>query len=403
LSILSEKGAATLLLVSMLAMVTAVSALSTTMVTTMEQRTIGNELRAREAQEAAEAGLEYALAWIKKEGVKQDIVECRPDSELKDSEENPSGCPSVMTGIVDSSSGESYDFYLSFSKDSGFIKVVSKSKAIDDGSITATSEAWVRLSLPLSLFGPSQTMPPPIASSSCITGTKGNPSIHLLQAGNTAVAGGGWDADDGSTDSTCLPQGHMSVEVQQTGGADSYNRSDIVGCPNPNPRGASRCLWNAYFSEMSLSDAVNLAKSNGHEYTNNIPGGAPVAGKPAVYVVNNSGPINSSDITSGSVIGSSDKPVLLIFRSASGCPKFNGSITVHGIIYYEWADSCRTNGWGGADVYGSVLIEGDSHKFNANSDFIETDNGMGVDLNEAFGFVNDDLGVAILPGTWKDF
>jgi Tfp pilus assembly protein PilX len=64
-----QQGAATLIVVLVLAMIMGVAALTTTRTGVMEQKITGNDLRAREAQEAAEAGLEYGVAWAGKHNV----------------------------------------------------------------------------------------------------------------------------------------------------------------------------------------------------------------------------------------------------------------------------------------------------------------------------------------------
>ena len=63
-----QQGAATLIVVMVLAIVMAVVSMTTARTGLMEQKIVGNDLRAREAQEAAEAGLEYGVAWAGKKG-----------------------------------------------------------------------------------------------------------------------------------------------------------------------------------------------------------------------------------------------------------------------------------------------------------------------------------------------
>ena len=64
-----QQGAATLIVVMVLAIVMAVVSMTTARTGLMEQKIVGNDLRAREAQEAAEAGLEYGVAWAGKNKV----------------------------------------------------------------------------------------------------------------------------------------------------------------------------------------------------------------------------------------------------------------------------------------------------------------------------------------------
>ncbi|CCE22752.1 pilus assembly PilX family protein [Methylotuvimicrobium alcaliphilum] len=392
-----QQGAATLIVVMVLSIVMGGVALTTARTGVMEQQIVGNDLRAREAQEAAEAGLEYGLAWAKSNTIPNNVT-CAAGS-------LPNGCPSALPPVVGTSTGESYNYLLTFTKGSDAIRVTSVSQGSNDASITAQSEAWVK-QIRKSLFGSGMTMPPPLAASGCITGTKGGPTTYLLGVGNLVAASGT------SASSTCLPQGHMNVnlwddannngvlDTGETGVSDNYNVGTFPGCPG------TECAWNNYF-EMSLSDAKQEATDAGHVYTS-IPCGPPNSA-PSIYVVNNSGPINSSDITGSCsgvgidnrTIGGPNNPVLLIIPSGYGCPKFNGSIRVYGVIYYETATDCATNGFGGAEVYGAILIEGDADKFNANTKFIEVDHGSGDALNDIFQMSVDDA--TRIPGTWKDF
>jgi Tfp pilus assembly protein PilX len=393
-----QQGAATLLVVAVLALIMAVMALTTAQTGLMEQKITGNDLRAREVQEAAEAGLEYGVGWAKKNSI--------PNTVTCSSGALPAGCPTALTTVTGSSTGESYAYALTFTKGTDSIRVTSAAQGVADSSIAATSEAWIK-QIPNSLFGTGMKMPPPLVAAACITNTLGGPNAYVLNPGNTVAASGY------SADGTCLPQGNMDVnqwtdddgdgvqDAGEVGGTDSYNVATFPGCP------ADHCVWNHYF-EMSLEDAMQAATSAGHVYTNDIPCGAP-SSSPSIYIINNSGPINSADIDgtcSGNgidskTIGAPKKPVLLIIPEDYDCPKFNGSITVYGIIYYETTTACNTNGFGGADVYGSVMIEGSGKKFNANTKFIEVDHGSGDDLNSTFEMGIDDT--TRIPGTWKDF
>ena len=125
-------------------------------------------------------------------------------------------------------------------------------------------------------------------------------------------------------------------------------------------------------------------------------------------MVNNSGPINSGDITGtcsgngidNTTIGAPTSPVILIIPSASGCPKFNGGVTIYGVAYYETTSACASNGWGGATVYGSVMWEGNVDKPNANTQYIEVDYDNLGGMDSAFNMTIEDA--VRLPGTWRD-
>jgi hypothetical protein len=89
---------------------------------------------------------------------------------------------------------------------------------------------------------------------------------------------------------------------------------------------------------------------------------------------------------------------VVIIVTDTGCPKFNGGVTVYGFIYYEADPAGTCNGWGGAEIIGTVVLEGDASDFNANTSFFDISNigggGNGVVL------LDDIAGIL---GTWKDW
>jgi Tfp pilus assembly protein PilX len=395
-----QQGAATLIVVMVLAIVMAVVSMTTARTGLMEQKIAGNDLRAREAQEAAEAGLEYGVAWAKKNLI-TNTVTCSSGS-------LPAGCPSALSTVTGSSTGESYSYTLTYTKGTNAIKVAASAHGVNDSSIAATSEAFV-IQISKELFDPRAKTPPPWTLAGCITtAATGNPDTFVLHSTNDAVISGT------SSSAACLPQGHLDVgtwnDTNENGVMDygeyladstTFNKGTFTGCPSTN------CAWNMAF-KMSLQDTKNMAAAAGHTYTGSIPCG-PAASSPSIYLVNNSGPFNGADI-SGSctgtgvdsdTIGAPSQPVILIIPSTAGCPKFNGGVTIYGIIYYESTTACASQGWGGATVYGSVIWEGNIEKPNANSVFIEVDYEDNGDLNTVFNIGIDDA--ARIPGTWKDF
>jgi Tfp pilus assembly protein PilX len=394
-----QHGAAALLMVMILAIVMAIISLTTVRTGVMEQKIVGNDLRAREAQEAAEAGLEYGVGWAKNNSIST-TVSCSSGS-------LPTGCPTALTTVTGTSTGESYAYTLTFTKGTDSIKVTSSAQGVADNSIAATSEAFVK-QIPIGLFDAGATMPPPWVIAGCITNAPtGTPNTFVLDASNNAVISGT------SSDPACLPQGHLDITVWtdtngngikdagEVGSATTFNKGSFPGCPGTN------CAWN-YIFKMDLQDAKDLATAAGHVYAGSIPCG-PAASSPSIYIINNGGPINSGDISGSctgtgvdsTTIGAPSQPIILIIPSANGCPKFNGGVTIYGIIYFESATECASNGWGGATVYGSVIWEGDVDKPNANSEFIEVDWEDDGELNTVFNLGVDDA--TRIPGTWKDF
>jgi len=394
-----QQGASTLIVVMVLAIIMGIIALTTARTGLMEQKITGNDLRAREAQEAAEAGLEYGVAWAQKNEIPNDIT-CSSGS-------LPTGCPTALTTVTGSSTGETYNYVLTYDVGTDSVRITSEAKGVADNSISAISETAIK-QIPIELFELGLPMPPPWVLAGCIINAPtGTPDMFVLNSTSVAVATGS------STDlTTCLPQGHLGVatwnddnangvmDPGEEGAATSFNRDRFSGCPSPN------CAWRSQF-KMDLEEAKNKATDAGHVYSASIPCG-PATSSPSIYIIENGGPINSADMSGSctgtgiddNTIGAPNSPILLIVPAVNGCPRFDGGITIYGIIYYESTTACAANGWGGAIVHGSVIWEGDADRPNSNSQFIEAHYNNN-NLNEVFNMGIDDA--TRIPGTWKDF
>ncbi|MDP2099500.1 MAG: PilX N-terminal domain-containing pilus assembly protein [Methylobacter sp.] len=441
-----QQGAATLIVVLVLAMIMGVAALTTARTGIMEQRITGNDIRAREARESAEAGLEFALAYATKSEWVADGSHYAPVHFLKwesmdengernfacGSDITPSAdCPALaLPGSGMTSSGETYtlgelvytEIPAAFSGSAIRVKSVARNA---DNSVTATSEMFIVSQAPTNYVPPEVgptgfSMPPPWVMAGCITSAAtGTPDTFLLAAGDTAVISGK------SSGASCLPQGHLNVgtwnDANNNGVMDSgesaansttFKRGQFDElCPVPN---TNNCAWNHAFNGGSLTAAKAAATSAGNVFTSNIPCGAP-SGAP-IYLIHQNGNINSGAIVgscsgvgvNNKTIGTPSTPVILIVPSAYGCPKLNGGIVIYGIVYFESTTACASNGWGGADIYGSVIWEGDVDKPNANSRFIAIDFSNDGAINNTL-YPPDVLpttlpyAISAIPGTWKDF
>lgn len=403
-----QRGIATLFVVVVMVIIMAVMALTVSRTGIQEQRMAGNDIRAREAHEAAQAGLEYAKAWANEHtlpvipaGQPGVTVNCIPGN-------LDTGCPGALTTITGTSSGESYAYSFTYFKTPESVRINTTAWSTNDNSITATTEAHVKQS-PIQLFGPDATTPPPWVLAGCVTtAATGTPdSFVLSHDGTVAITGT-------SSDPSCMPQGHLSItswddandngvqDAGETTGSSGFIVEEFSGCPSTN------CAWNNSF-QMPLSGAMSLATTAGNVYSSDIPCGAPNPNAASVYIIQNSSGINTGEIdgtcsgvgVDSKTIGTPSTPVVLIIPSSYGCPKFNGGVTIYGIVYYESTSACESQGWGGADIYGSVIWEGNIDKPNANSKFIETDyEGLG-DLDDVFN-IGIDYATSI-PGTWKDY
>ncbi len=352
----------------------------------VEQRIATNEQDAIEAQQAASAGLEFALAWLAKNL-------WTPGTEA------PTPPPSVAAN------GQEFTTRLTFARQANAICVRSQARSSIDPNITAVArECFIQTGL----FDTATetTMPPPLVLAGCMaTPTE---AAELFVASETARA----VASGEVANTACLPQGSLRVATwrdrdlnrvltpDEKGASTTYRRGYFTGCPG------AHCAWDRIFA-MPLAEAKHRAEQAGHVFSAGIPCGATAA--PGIYLIKRQGSIGSLDITGscfgedgvGShTIGTPSKPVLLIVPTDSGCPSFERDIAIHGIVYFESDSACAAQGWGGAKIQGAVIWEGSTGAPGAGTQFIATDYGAGSELNSAFQVVT---GASRLPGTWRDW
>ena len=379
-----QSGAMTLLVGLLLLVGAGILTFSATRTGVIEQRIANNEFRAREAQQAAQAGLEYALAWLAENLWTTGDAEPTP--------------PPVVAA-----SGYVYQTRLTFAKQLHGVCARAQATATTEPEILAN--AWDCFNQTGLFDSTSATaMPPPLVLAGCLAEPTEPAELFVLNAG--AVMTGR------AANASCLPQGSLDIsawndgndnrllDLLEEGASAPFDRTAFGGCPG------ALCAWNRLF-DMSLEDAKTAATASGHVYTNHIPCGA--AAPPGLYLIETPGPIDAVDLAgacSGAggagdhSIGTPQKPILLIVPEASGCPSFNDGIDIHGIVYYESASACATQGWGGARVHGAVIWEGDAGAPAANARFVETDYGTGSHLNDAFQTIR---GATRIPGTWRDW
>ena len=392
----AQRGAATLVTVVILSIVSLMIVMSTTENTIMDLRISSNDRSSQEVIQASESGLDYALTWLR-----DNNLPASPNPLVCSSSSAPTGCPSLTTiTSSDTTTGETYSYTLTFTAGNRSVRVQSEAVADSDTAITATTESWV-LQSTTNLFKSGISMPPPWVLAGCVTQSPtGTPDTYVLDSANLAVENG---TDCSGEDQ----QGNLKVwswaDDSEDGVMDALEvGSEITMNQARFDCSETECSWNRYFN-TSLTDAKALAT----DYTSGFTCGAPTV-SPSLYLFDASQPVNTGDI-SGScsstgvddkTLGTPSTPVVIIVPDSAGCPKFNGGITVYGIVYYESTD-CSANGWGGATVYGSVMWEGDVAKPNANSEFIEVDYEDQGDLNSVFNASVTDANR--LAGTWKDF
>mgnify|MGYP001806279703 FL=1 len=381
-----QSGSMALLFALVLLVGAGILTISGTRTSVMEQRIASNEYRAEEARQAAQAGLDYALAWL--------------GTHLWRPGESAPSPPDIQAAH-----GETYQIRLTFSKRTDGVCV--RSRADAETATETGASVWGCIDQH-GLFDASQAtgMPAPLVLAGCMAAPT-EPAALILNERTTFAVQTGQDANPSR-----LPQGSLEVSTWSDGNADhvmaaseegasgSYRRGHFAGCPG------ARCAWNSVFA-MGLEEAKGLAIKADHSYSGELPCGGSKA--PGIYLIATSDLVSGSKMTGSCVgedgvdahtIGTPTHPILLIVPSDSGCTPFAADISIYGIVYYESPTACSAQGWGGARIQGAVIWEGDIGTLAADSRIIATDYGVGSALDDAFQVVH---GAAVIPGTWRDW
>ncbi|MBK1723270.1 hypothetical protein [Thiocystis violacea] len=379
-----QSGAMTLLFGLLLLVGAGILAFSAGRTGVVEQRIANNELQSIGAEQAAEAGLDFARAWLARNVWLPGIEPPSPPQNR-------------------STSGQIYDVLLTFIQTGNAICVRSTSLAVGDTALTATARSCFSQT-GLFAVSPQTRMPPPLVLGGCMTSAPQASEIILSDESAIAAATGE------QANASCLPAGSVQASTwsdrnqdriftpDEQGPSSDYRRASFEGCPDTD------CAWRHLF-ELGFDQAVQLAKDAGHAFADKIPCGASSA--PGIYVIEREGPIGALDLTGSCAdedgvdnrtIGTPSKPLLLIVPRTSGCPSFTEDISVYGIVYFE--GDCASQTWAGAKIQGAVIWEGEAQAPGEDSMFIETHYGSGSALNAAFQVVT---GAAHVPGTWRDW
>ena len=325
-----------------------------------DTRAGANEYQSARAFEAAEAGIEYGIAWLN----------ANPPPHSFAADKSPYG---VFTGCATASACERISTDLSLNLPNGFavtvrlrratvpldamnvIEVLAHAVSTADANTVARAQQKAFVS-PFNKNKPGQTASP-LLINGCLSGVTGSPDIIPKAAGASAIIS--------SQAATCLDEGHFNLH----GGAKTGN-------------GFTGTAWDYLFPGISKTEMQTIAQTQ-------IDAGLALTDRTVLWVTSGS-PWHDS-------VGSAAKPVILIFAAASGCPKINGGPAIVGLVYFE--GGCDSNGFGGATIDGTLAYEGSLTKFNSNttlrySSAVADLTGKGSNLGGK---------TPKLAGTWRDF
>lgn len=399
-----QKGAAALITTVLLALVLGVVTLNTTNIGMMEQRITGNDLRAREAQEAAEAGLEYATAWAGKKKIPwngANSLTCTMSGTTTTcggTTCDGSNCPNLQQ-VTASTTGETYSLTVTYSRlepASTLLQINSESRAVVDNAIIASSQAFIN---PINILAAPARQPPPLVLDGCMTNTGGTPNVYpvwrdldgdgikdpgelgpsiITSAAEYGGAGGSFCLD------YCGPGGGGGGCSAATVGTGNPHMNLHNGLLGNNVVFPDNSIWKYYF-EITPAQFQALASNT-------------LSSAPGLYWLTGTGNWHwGGNMT----IGSKTNPAVIVI--ANGCPKPLGNTVVYGIVFYFESGACAVknamNGWGAIKIYGSLGINGGADKIVANVEV----HGVGDDDTMMPPMATDPIYAPRIPGTWKDW
>lgn len=339
-----------------------------------EQVTSANHHRYSRAFEAAQGGLDYAIAWLGTNG----NPNCNPDPTactytiatgatgaawVSDTAGHPPYNEKNTTSIPAQTLG-GYTATITLWRNSAspqLVEIVS-TVAIDSSLPNNEAGATVRQVVNVVALGFTSPNQAPMTVNGCIQNILGNPTVSATPSSSPAIV-----SSTGPVGSSCLDtnSGHLTLTGQ------------VV------PNGFSGSAWDQTF-KISKEQMLALAKKQA--------GGA--VGGPIYfydYVTNTpSDPWHTS-------LGDAAHPVILIFNNPAGsdCPKINGGPTINGIVYCNSGQNMQ--GTGGTQINGSLVVDSTITKLNANI----TINTLSAANNP--GNYNVQPIISKVSGSWRDF
>lgn len=356
-----QKGVVTLMM-SMIVMI-AVTLLSiyTAKTAVIEQRISANEYRAMEVNQAASAGLEYALIWL---GTSGNTVSWAAGI-------NPA-CSGTFDEIgsisgpdITAANSDTYNLSIVFCRNvavnDNVIQVASTASATSDPTLSKTVRVYTR-----AMPGPVRPgfTGAPLTLSGCLSNVLGNPDV-VPNASGIAI-------ETKVSQLPCIDLGHFDQDGDGDVDPDGTVENTIPDAQD---------MWDYVFT-MTRAEIQALADAE-------EAAGIPDSQRRYVWITDTANFHRS--------IGSPTNLAVVVFAASANCPKINGGQNIYGVVFID-SDCPAANGFGGADFYGSAVVNGDINKLNANTDFY-ANSGLAPLTGPTFpaGFAPREI------GTWNDF
>lgn len=350
-----QQGAATLFIGIMFLLASGLLTLGIVRVGVLEQRMANNEVRAKEAQQAAQAAIEYAIAWLGTNA-------WGPDTRIPETLIQPA----QELGAF----GEyAYRTRVEIRDDGDCLHLQADAFARAEEEITATiSECVSQIHLLRSVQSGAAEPPPqrsqvdlpPLIVNGCVAGSTPGAAVEPRAC----------DASDesapcpatailSSAPSSCLDVSGMGLNGGQVLGS-AFEGS----------------AWSQVFG-IGMEEFARLADTP-------------------------HGPLQrlSGTLPPETPLGSAEAPVFIWFDPSEGCPRLDGIRVIHGILYVGPGAQCSANDWGMLTLVGALVFDGTLGGLGAGIriqhwSLAQTD-GDRAPLNLL-------LGARRWPGSWRDW
>lgn len=351
----AQRGAATLLTCLALIIASIALAISVAHTATLEQRMARNSLLADQAQQAANAGLNFGSAWLK---IHRPVwLSLAGGREIS----TPSISPPPMT----SSSGDNFAINLTFERAlswQGYILVRATAAPSNAPEVEARASHYLR---PMGVLTAAGEAAPPLIVDGCVDLSMASDLYPAFA--DTPHAGAALKA---SEDAACLHSGGINLH----GGV-------LEGEVFPIDE-----LWDFVFS-VSRDELQALAAEQ-------VAAALPSTQRDYWWA-------SATDLNAGEwrqSIGSPQRPIILVIPAELGCPRFSGGAQIIGLIYIE-AGCTGAPVWGDMRLYGSLAVKGQFNSLGPTSRLAH----IGQFPSGPARIEPPPLDVIQLAGSWKDF
>jgi len=417
-SVPAQRGVATLFMTIVLLLVAGLVMLYTSRGAVMEQHLSGNEIRAKQAFAAANAGLDHAIAYMRVGGLDHDL----------------NGVVDTINATTLTVTGGTVSTYAVAYCDSG---AAAPTCATAPGAPACAAPADPALTLAVSC-GWSDDNSAVQRVTQLLQGSPsfgGNLATPLITRGTADLLVGGasvfnyfddltvWSGGSmlgqsmtGKTfirDTVSYPDASATLDTDNDGTPDFRDTGTSPGCNNP-PTGYTCSTQGSTLGHDTVGGDTNLSSLTSDQFFQLFFGTTPTTYRDATagWVVDlnnsltneNSTAISSIDNMSGQVIwlegnaslsasdisgtiGSPTKPVILV---VNGNLDLGGNVDIYGIVYV----SGDVTGNGSPNIYGSMIVSG-SANITGNPKIVYDPSAI---INTS------DIGLAgKLQGSWKDW